>query len=195
MLQVAFPTSGLTLCSPRCLQSTGEGFTDWMTMNPHPELPDGYIWGNGTGTHCTYYLEASSQPSRLEAENGALVDLALRSLTRIACCALSLSICPLYLQGAAAMAHTIVEDSLEYAIGTNNAAVMLTLAKTVAMLNNQEAIARRSRGTIDTIPGAPKSPRLLRQETIDLVNERVSAQNLETVGYVRSHGLPASPWP
>ena len=94
------------------------------------------------------------------------------------------------------MAHTIVEDSLEYAIGTNNAAVMLTLAKTVAMLNNNEAIVRRARGTIDTIPGAPKSPRLLRQETIDLVNERVSAQNLETVRHTRSHRLRVSlrPW-
>ena len=35
-----------------------------MEMNPIPELPDGYVWGEGNGTHCTYYLEVQrSAPS------------------------------------------------------------------------------------------------------------------------------------
>lgn len=84
-------------------------------------------------------------------------------------------------QGAAALAHVLVTDNLEYAIGTNNAAVMLTLAKTVAMINQVETSKRRGRTTIESVPGAPKSLAMLRTESLDIVHERVASQKLELV--------------
>jgi hypothetical protein len=41
---------------------TGEEYDLWMGTNPVPELPEGYVWGRGNGTHCTYYLEVPTQP-------------------------------------------------------------------------------------------------------------------------------------
>ena len=79
------------------------------------------------------------------------------------------------------MSHLLVENNLDYTIGTGNAALMLTLAKTIAMLNQEQADIRKTRSTVQSLPGAPKSPSMLRLETLDLVHERVAIQMLERV--------------
>jgi hypothetical protein len=85
------------------------------------------------------------------------------------------------LQGASALAYTLVEENLEYAIGTGNAAILLTLGKAIAMLNDMEMERRQERGTIEMVPGARKSPAMLRQEVKDLLNTRAAINMLSTV--------------
>lgn len=72
-------------------------------------------------------------------------------------------------------------DNLEYAVGTGNAAILLTLGKAVAMLNDLETQARLARTTFEMVPGARKSPSMVRQETKDLLNARASVNMLNKV--------------